>query len=56
MIQAWGIAFKDKSEYKIATNLYNIMKTEGWYLQYFSMHYLSSNSFSKEACDTHVIL
>lgn len=30
MVQAWGIAFKDKNEYKIATNLYNVMKAEGY--------------------------
>lgn len=30
MVQAWGIAFKDKSQYKIATNLYNVMKAEGY--------------------------
>lgn len=30
MVQAWGIAFKEKDEYKIATNLYNVMKAEGY--------------------------
>nr|CAB3252711.1 hepatocyte growth factor-regulated tyrosine kinase substrate L homolog [Phallusia mammillata] len=30
MIQLWGLAFKDKSDFKVATNLYNIMKAEGY--------------------------
>nr|XP_039270919.1 hepatocyte growth factor-regulated tyrosine kinase substrate-like isoform X1 [Styela clava] len=30
MVQSWGLAFKERTEYRIATNLYNIMKTEGY--------------------------
>ena len=30
MIQAWGVGFKDNSDLKIASNLYNVMKVEGY--------------------------
>lgn len=30
MIQAWGVGFKENSSFKIAPNLYNIMKVEGY--------------------------
>ncbi|XP_076800622.1 hepatocyte growth factor-regulated tyrosine kinase substrate-like isoform X1 [Clavelina lepadiformis] len=30
MIQSWGIGFKEKTKLNVATNLYNIMKAEGF--------------------------
>ena len=30
MIQAWGVGFKESSKLKVASNLYNIMKAEGY--------------------------
>ena len=30
MIQAWGVGFKDQANLKVASNLYNVMKAEGY--------------------------
>ena len=33
MIQSWGVAFKNNSDLKIATTLYNVLKAEGYKFQ-----------------------
>jgi len=31
MVQEWGLCFKEKTNLKLASNLYNIMKAEGMF-------------------------